>query len=339
MRSPVFSVGVPLYKSNRFLHIILDNIESILSSTSEPIEFIFSDRHCLDDCVEKLKSILIPHANDERTFKFISASDEVNWVENCNLLMRQAKGTYFMWMMHDDTFSGNYLNQLKLTLDQYPDALLAYSSRLNITDEGLPYDKFILMKPVEFTEKWSARNRLQMLYESNFGPSFRGLYRIKTVLKNHGTIRQNYENVLPEITWLFGLSALGRIVYSDKTYCVKRHYEGSVQANWEKTTRHALSWYFGMIFQIIYHPSNFIENLYLFWGISIWIIKRRVEKYSYIPFFSKINYSVKSIFRKSCGLEKSEILIFPEVHLRDFEKRQERIRFFQSKNNPLIIFE
>src|SRR6476619_1938088 len=116
--APLVSVGIPLFKSARFLNILIGNLDSL---TYPNLEFLISDRHCLDDALDVLEA---RYDSDSR-FHFFRAHDELNWVQHYRLLMQLAFGAYFNWMPHDDTFPANYFEMLVGALQKYPDAMLA----------------------------------------------------------------------------------------------------------------------------------------------------------------------------------------------------------------------
>jgi glycosyltransferase involved in cell wall biosynthesis len=48
---PRVSVAIPLYRSARFMDIIIANIEAM---PKQDIEILISDRHCFDDTIDRL---------------------------------------------------------------------------------------------------------------------------------------------------------------------------------------------------------------------------------------------------------------------------------------------
>lgn len=88
MNEPLVTLALPLYKSNRFLEIIIENLETL---TYANLEIIISDRHCADNSIEILKARF---AQDAR-FCFLSAHDEITWIEHFNVLLHTARGKYF----------------------------------------------------------------------------------------------------------------------------------------------------------------------------------------------------------------------------------------------------
>jgi GT2 family glycosyltransferase len=105
MTAPLVSVGMPLYRSLRYLDVITRNIEAIDYAN---VEIILSDRHGYDDTLEKI-STRFPGDN---RLRFISATDKIGWVENYNVLLREALGEYFVFMSHDDFYPSGFIPKL-----------------------------------------------------------------------------------------------------------------------------------------------------------------------------------------------------------------------------------
>ena len=84
------------YRSLPFIGIIIANIEMIEYGN---VEFIISDRHLLDHTLALLQQ---KYGNDKR-FRFLSSTDQLNWAWHFNLILRHARGEYALWMAHDDS--------------------------------------------------------------------------------------------------------------------------------------------------------------------------------------------------------------------------------------------
>src|SRR4051812_37807283 len=106
MNPPLVSVGIPLYRSRPFLGSLRENCIALAAENN--VEVIVSDRHGFDDTLD----ILNTEWKHNLRFHFLKASDCLNWVEHMNLLLREARGTYFRWMPHDDCFPEGNLKPL-----------------------------------------------------------------------------------------------------------------------------------------------------------------------------------------------------------------------------------
>ena len=233
-KQPLVSVGIPLYRSRRFLEILIENIEAIAYPN---VEVIISDRHLFDDALELLKERF---GSDVR-FRFLGARDCLNWVENFNLLLREARGKYFLWMGHDDSYPSQYIGELVSALEEDPEVVLAFGRVEQISLDGfLPTFPFC-PPPILPEEDWSLGSSLRVLTLWHLWIAFRGVFRREVVEQSDLYIRQTYRNIRADIYWVFGLSLKGRVCYVPSCYCTKRFYRSSAGAEWRFGIRQSLN--------------------------------------------------------------------------------------------------
>jgi GT2 family glycosyltransferase len=231
---PLVSVGIPLYRSRRFLQIIIENIEAI---DYPNVEIIVSDRHLFDDTVELLKQ----RFGSDTRFTFLEGRDELNWVENFNLLMRQSRGKYFVSMAHDDSFPSNYVSQLVSALEERPDAVMAFARVEQLSVDGfLPTFPFS-NPPISEGEPWSINSSLRLLTLWQLWIAFRGMVRREVIQQWQLYVRQTYKNIRADIYWVFGLSLKGPLVFVPSVHCTKRFYRSSAGAGWRFGVRQSLN--------------------------------------------------------------------------------------------------
>jgi glycosyltransferase involved in cell wall biosynthesis len=231
---PLVSVGIPLYRSHRFLEIIIENIEAIEYTN---VEILISDQHLLDDTLELLKERF---GSDARV-RFLEGSDGLNWVENFNLLLRQSTGKYFVWMPHDDSYPSNYIGELVSALEEHPDAVLAFGRVEQISIDGyLPTFPFS-PPPIFPDEDWSLGSSLRVLTLWHLWIAFRGVFRREVIEQSDLYIRQTYRNIRADICWVFGLSLKGRLYFVPSCYCTKRFYRSNTGAKWRFGIRQSLN--------------------------------------------------------------------------------------------------
>jgi GT2 family glycosyltransferase len=234
--NPLVSVGIPLYRSRRFLDIIVDNIEAI---TYPNVEIIVSDQHLLDDTTEVLKR----RFGGDARFRFLEGRTGLTWVENFNLLLRQATGKYFLWLAHDDSYPTNYIRELVSALEEHPDAVLAFGRVDQVSLDGfLPTFPFS-PPPISPHERWSLGCSLRVLTLWHLWIAFRGLARREVVERSNLYIRQTYRNIRADIYWVFGLSLKGRLCFVPSCHCTKRFYRTSAGASWRFGIRQSLDAY------------------------------------------------------------------------------------------------
>ncbi len=233
-RLPLISVGIPLYRSLRFLDNILSNIEAI---EYENVEFIISDRHLFDNTLDLLRE---KYQKDNR-FHFLQGTDQLNWVEHFNLILRNCRGKYALWMGHDDAYPSNYLPDLARALEANPDATLAFGKVEPVSLDGfLPVFPFV-PPPLDPQEKWSVASSVRLLTLWHLWIAFRGLIRRDVVVESNLYIRQTYLNIRADIYWVFGLSLKGPLCYVPSCCCTKRFHRSSGGADWRFGVRQSFN--------------------------------------------------------------------------------------------------
>jgi glycosyltransferase involved in cell wall biosynthesis len=230
---PLVSVGIPLYRSSRFLDVITANVEAIEYPN---VEIIFSDRHMLDGAIAALRD---RYGADAR-FRFLEGRDELDWVGNFNLLLKSARGRYFVWMAHDDSFSPNYVGDLVAALEENPDAVLAFGEVEQVSLDGfLPTFPFV-PPPVSPAEPWTLASSLRVLTLWQLWIPFRGLFRRDVVEAAGLYVRPTHRNIRADMYWVFGLSLKGRLCFVPSCRCTKRFYKASTGADWRFDLRQSL---------------------------------------------------------------------------------------------------
>lgn len=118
MSAPTVTIGIPLYAALPWLDRISGNIDAL---TGPGIEFVLSDRHGLDDAVERLRTRYAgrPDVRIETT------DDGQGWIANYNHLLGLAHGDYFRILTQDDVLPRASLDAAVAALDAEPDAVLA----------------------------------------------------------------------------------------------------------------------------------------------------------------------------------------------------------------------
>jgi glycosyltransferase involved in cell wall biosynthesis len=223
--APLVSVGVPLYRSRRFVENIVANLDAI---EYENVEVIVSDRHRLDDTLEVLRD----RYGTDRRFRFLAATDGLGWVENFNLLLRESRGKYALWFPHDDAYPAGYIGELVSALERRPDAVLAFGSVERRSLDGFLPTRPFSPPPVGDDAAWSLGVSLRMLTLWQMWCVCRGLIRRDAVERWNLYIRRTRGDVRADIYWAFGLSLRGRLLYVPSCSCTKRFYRASTGAQW-----------------------------------------------------------------------------------------------------------
>jgi Glycosyl transferase family 2 len=212
-----------MYRSGGFLPIIEANLQ-VLAGMPD-VEVLVSDRHGLDDCLERLRNI---HGTDPR-FQFFTATDGIDWVAHYNWLLAQARGAYFAWMPHDDTFPPGYYSGLVDYLDGNADTLLAFGPIIGIDEQEkeLPWAAHLQNPPPwNSPGRWTARNAWRMLRFLPWEP-IRGVFRREPIVRAGLNLRSTLDNQSADRGWVFGVGLRGPIRFVAVPPCVKRYYAAS----------------------------------------------------------------------------------------------------------------
>lgn len=222
---PLVTLAIPLYRSLRFLDIISENIRN---ADYPNLEILIGDRHLADDTVEQLQARF---TGDSR-LRFITARDEIGWVEHYNLLLREGRGEYFLWMPHDDSYPPGYIGALVNRLEAHPDAILAFGWCDTAGVDGKP-GKVWPAPPFVPDENWSPRIALRMFFGWNIGVAMRGVFRRSRVIEAGLWLPGTTGGVYADVLWLFGVALLGRWEFEPGVRCLKRFYADSTHVSWK----------------------------------------------------------------------------------------------------------
>ena len=234
---PLITVGIPLYKSNRFLDPLIANIEAI---DEENIEFLFSDQHCYDDSADRIRS----HFADDPRVRVITSNSKICWSENYNLLLKESRGVYFRWLAHDDELPVNGMAKQIELLKQNSDAVCILGNIRRIDLDGNPYPLIgrEKIRPVPTSKPWSVWHSLFIFANRRYAGGIKALWKRDVLVDNNLFIRPTLDHNQPERVYLFGASLYGRFLYDDDYDYLKRMYPESTSAQWRTTWRNDLSY-------------------------------------------------------------------------------------------------
>jgi GT2 family glycosyltransferase len=227
---------MPLYRSMRYFDVITRNIEAI---DYPNVEIILSDRHGLDDTLEKI-SARFP---GDKRLRFIAATDQISWVENYNVLLKAALGEYFVFMSHDDLYPAGFIQELVSCLEAEPDVLNAYPRCVLVDVDYQPrayqLEPELLLRP---GEQWSARVALrQLIFREPV--SIKGMFRRKSIVNAGLYVRAPLDTILADVCWVFAMGLLGRPRFVPSARMLKCVDPTSASAPWKVEWRHVWSVY------------------------------------------------------------------------------------------------
>lgn len=128
---PLVSVGLPVRNGAMQLGRAMD---SILGQTCRDIELLVSDNASSDRSV----AVARKRAEQDPRVSVRSLCSAVRAEENFGAALARARGRYFMWAAHDDTWEPEYIACLVAKLESRPTAVLAFSHFNSVNAAGAP---------------------------------------------------------------------------------------------------------------------------------------------------------------------------------------------------------
>lgn len=232
-RAPRVTVAVPLYRSARFVDNISANIDVL---TYDSIEILISDRHGLDDAIDQLER----RYGADRRFRFLRASDGIDWAAHYNVLLQAATGTYFCCMPHDDSYPPLYVDRLVASLEANPSAILACGVTHLADAAGARQASSMLPPPVGPDEAPSVEVSLRLLLFWGLFFTVHGVFRRDVLMRRGLLLPRMHKTVFADICWAFAMTLHGRVQWVPDAACTKRFHRGSASSGWKYDVRQAM---------------------------------------------------------------------------------------------------
>jgi glycosyltransferase involved in cell wall biosynthesis len=270
MTRPRVTVAMPLYRSRRFLDCVTRNIEGIDDPAAE---IIVSDRHQLDDALERLEA----RFPGDRRIRWVAARDELGWVEHYNWLLSAASADAFAWMPHDDEHAPGYVAALVAALEAEPAAILAHGWIELVGPDGRALaEQPPAGLPLAPGEPWSVRAALRRLVLCNAClVPFHGVFRRDRLLAAGLSLRAPRGGVWADTYWVFAAELLGHPVYEPRAVCTKRIHDEAISVRWGNVSlREALSGYRVLAGYIGDHAPSPAAGAQALAVVSLWTVAR-----------------------------------------------------------------
>lgn len=132
--SPLITVGVMAYNEEKHLASTLD---SILQQPFDDYEIIVADNASEDGTGD----IAARYAATDERIRHIRHERNIGALQNCNSLVHNARGQYFVLAGAHDLWSDNFLRDLYQVLEDRPDAVLAHGRTVWIDEAGEKLDR------------------------------------------------------------------------------------------------------------------------------------------------------------------------------------------------------
>ena len=174
--APRLSVGLPVYNGERYLREALD---ALLAQTYTDFELIISDNASTD----RTSEICQEYAARDPRIRYLRQHTNLGAVPNHNLLVDEARGTYYKWASHDDLYRPELLEKCVRELDTHPDVVLVHAWDAVIDDHG----RTVREVPYELdTDDPDPAVRLRSLLRTPGGNDFYGVMRTEMLRRVGG---------------------------------------------------------------------------------------------------------------------------------------------------------
>ena len=217
---PLVSVAIPLYRSGRFLPVIFDNIDNL---TYPNLEVLVSDRHGLDDAILRIAD---RYRSDPR-IRILQSDDAIGWVDHYNLLAKEAKGEFFMWMPHDDSFPPGYLEKLIQPMLECQQVCLCYGDVEPVSLDGIRRQGWRYADTPGVTPSPPGLYRAIGFCMVHAWVPFRGLIRRSVMIDRGLFIEHCLDEFCADANWVMSMLHAAPLMHVPGVRCVKRFYSGS----------------------------------------------------------------------------------------------------------------
>ena len=210
--SCLVSIGMPVYNEGRFLE---ESLDSILTQDYKHTELIISDNASTDETEEVCRRIA---AQDSRV-AYYRYEENQGITENFRRVLRLAKGRYFMWASGHDLWSSNFISECVKSLENRPDAVVAFGASKWIDAWGNPLARF---------SGWSdtsGMDRVARLHAVLWGNMHAVLGVIRT--EALGRAHELKATAGADLIFLSELVLQGHFVHATATYWSRRDCRGS----------------------------------------------------------------------------------------------------------------
>ncbi len=172
-QSPIVSIGVPVYNSEKYLE---ETLQSLLAQGFQDFEIIISDNGSTDSTQE----ICLAYAERDDRIRYHRSETSYGPGWNYNHVFDLAKGTYFKWQAHDDLLAPDFLEKCVAVLEQQPDVVLCHCYSSQIDDQGITLASNLKHLHTDHLHS-SVRLRSLLMQGQYVGCEIFGLMRMSTL--------------------------------------------------------------------------------------------------------------------------------------------------------------
>ena len=212
--APRVALGIPAYKSGKWISSCLD---SILAQTVADFEVMISDNCSPDDTYE----ICQAYAQRDPRIRVVRQSENVGIAVNHNVTFQQTAAPYFCWVSANDIYEPCFLERCLAVLEAEPEVVLV-APRASAFME-VPGDGEMLAES-RLPDVRDGRKRLYTVMSSMVSSrAFRGVYRRSAFSTRDPLIPMFGTDHLIVV----GLATVGRLVQIDEPLYYERVSPGA----------------------------------------------------------------------------------------------------------------
>jgi glycosyltransferase involved in cell wall biosynthesis len=217
--SPKVTIGMPVYNGSNFIE---EALISLLGQSFSDFELIICDNASTDTTLE----IARRYATQDSRIKIYTADTNYGAAWNYNRCVQLAQGEYFRWHAHDDKISPNALALCVNSLDNNPDAVLAYPETLIIDSHGEVCRQYF--DKLNLGDDGAHKRFTRVVHRQAECNTIFGLIRLNQLKQT----AQIASFVASDCTLLAELALLGKFYEIHGTYFYRRdHDKTSLRAN------------------------------------------------------------------------------------------------------------
>ena len=213
------TIGVPVYRGERFLEETLSSIQAQTHAEFRVIMSVDSpDPACEAICARFL---------DDPRFTMIVQPARLGWVGNLNSLMSRVTGAFWCYHQQDDLMDPQYLEMLIRHARAHPSAAIVYSDIVPIGRlSGGPFTAPSVLGASPYARV------MTMLQEHFPAFAFRGLTRAEA-LRQAGFVQENaVAHFGVDISWLTAIARYGELHRVAEPLYRKRYHDRNTESQW-----------------------------------------------------------------------------------------------------------
>ena len=216
--TPLISIAAPIYNEERH---IASALESLLNQTYSNIEILIFDNASTDSTGK----ICQQYAKKHKNIKYIVSDKNIGAAANYEKALSFASGEYFMWAGGHDLWSSNLVSECIASLQQKPNATLAFGSTYWVDENGELKNKYSGWAD---TQGLDAVSRFFIVLLGNMHPVL-GVIKLEPLK----SIRF-YKTIGADLLILLQLVLKGDFLHATDASCYRREIVARSNENYQK---------------------------------------------------------------------------------------------------------